>query len=67
MYQPFPVSDLVAVIENNLCTDHRLKPSIAFTEHSITFSCCCSLFHSECTQLAKELSDMSGFTDLTIE
>ena len=62
-----PISELKSVLEDNFCADHDIKPVIEFSENLITIKCCCQQFHSECVALARELAEMSGFSDLVIK
>ena len=60
-------SDLMTVLETNVCIDHRIKPHVELVGNSITIVCCCPYFHNECLTLAKELADVLGLTDFLIE
>lgn len=63
-----PFTDILKkCLEENFCREHDIKPAVAINEKSITITCCCPQFHTECSYLATELLEILDYTDWTVQ
>ncbi|MBS1527586.1 MAG: hypothetical protein JST19_18200 [Bacteroidetes bacterium] len=63
---PFIVYLKNVLEENFFCSQHNAKPVVSLAENAMSIKCCCEQAQAECVQLARDLAEVLGLTDLTI-